>query len=81
VTTVIDTMPCYFKTLSKSARKEANCPALTLVLYCAISSPTCELSELAEVALAAVVVVATVRVVNPPPPPSGGFFPDLDQKR
>jgi len=50
-------------------------------LYCAISDPTRELSDLSEVILAAVVVGAAVGVVDPPPPPSGGFFPDLDQKR
>jgi len=50
-------------------------------LYCAISGPTCELSDLSEVILAAVVVIAAVGVVDPPPPPSGGFFPDFDQKR
>ncbi len=52
-----------------------------MVLYCAISNPTHELSDLSEVTLAAVVVIAAVGVVDPPPPPSGGFFPDLDQKR
>jgi hypothetical protein len=81
VTTVIETMSRYFKALSKSARKEANCPSLVLVLYCAISGSTRKLSELLEVTLATVVVVAAVEVVDPPPPPSGGFFPDLDQKR
>jgi len=50
-------------------------------LYCAISSPTHKLSDLSEVILAAVVLGVTVRVVDPPLPPSGGFFPDLDQKR
>ena len=53
-----------------------------MVLYCAISGLTRELSELPdERTLAAVVVVAAVGVVDPPPPPSGRFFPDLDQKR
>ncbi len=80
-TIVIETMSRLFKTLSKSARKEANCPSSVLVLYCAISGPTLELSDLSEVILAAVVVIAEVGVVDPPPPPSGGFFPDLNQKR
>jgi hypothetical protein len=43
--------------------------------------PTRELSELPDVTLAVVVVMAVVGVVDPTPPPSGGFFPDLDQKR
>ncbi len=80
MTTVIETMSRYLKALLKSARKEANCPSSVLVLYCAISGPTRELSELLEVILAVVVVVATVGVVDPPPPPSGGLFPDLDKK-
>jgi hypothetical protein len=50
-------------------------------LYCAISGPTRELSDLSEVILAAVDVGAAVEVIDPPLPPSGGFFPDLDQKR
>jgi len=33
------------------------------------------------VILAAVVVGAAVGVIDPTLPPSGGFFPDLDQKR
>jgi hypothetical protein len=70
-----------FNALSKSARKEENCPSLVLVLYCAISNPTRKLSDLPEVILATVVVVAAVGVVDPPLPPSGGFFPDLDQTR
>ena len=81
MTTVIEKMSCYFKTFSKSATKEANYPSLVLVLYCAISGPTRKLSKLPEVTLAAVVVVAAVGAVDPPPPPSGGFSPDLDQKR
>ena len=81
MTTVIETMSRYFKALSKSARKEANFLSSVLVLYCVISGPTRKLSELSEVTLAAVVVVVAVGVVNPPTPPSGGFFPDLDQKR
>ncbi len=52
-----------------------------MVLYCAISGPTRELSELPDVVLAAVVIIAAVGVIDPPPPPSGGFCPDLDQKR
>jgi len=31
--------------------------------------------------LAAVVVEVAVGVIDPPLPPSGGYFPDLDQKR
>ncbi len=54
---------------------------MVLVLYCAISGPTRELSELPDVTLAVVVVIAAVRVIDPPLPPSGGVFPDLDQKR
>jgi len=50
-------------------------------LYCAISGPTCELSDLSKVILAVVVKGAAVGVIDPPLPPSGGFFPDLDQKR
>jgi len=50
-------------------------------LYCAISGQICELSVLSEVTLAAVVEIAAAGVVDPPPSPSGGFFPDLDQKR
>jgi hypothetical protein len=74
-------MSLWFNALSKSARKEANCPSSVLVLYCAISGPTRKLSDLSEVILAAVVVGAAVGVIDPPLPPSGGFFPDLDQKR
>ena len=69
-------MDAQFIALSKSARKEANCPSSVLVLYCAISGPTRELSELPDVVLAAVVVIAAVGVIDPPLPPSGGFFPD-----
>ena len=55
---------------------------MVLVLYCAISGPTRELSDLSEVILAAVDVgAAAVGVIDPPLPPSGGFFPDVDQKR
>ena len=54
---------------------------MVLVLYCAISGPTRELSNLSEVILDAVDVGAAVGVIDPPLPPSGGFFPDLDQKR
>ena len=54
---------------------------MVLVLYCAVSGPTRELSELPDVVLAAVVIIAAVGVIDPPPPPSGRFFPDLDQKR
>jgi hypothetical protein len=50
-------------------------------LYCAIRGPTCKLSKLREVILAAVAVVAMVGITYPPPPPSGGVFPDLDKKR
>ena len=74
-------MSLWFNALSKSARKEANCPSSVLVLYCAISGPTREPSELPDVTLAAVGVIAAVGIVDPPLPPSGGFFPDLDQKR
>ena len=57
-------------------------PVLGIFLYCAISGPTRELSNLSEVILATVDVVgAAVGVIDPPLPPSGGFFPDLDQKR
>ena len=80
VTSGIETMSRYIKALSESARKEENCPSLVLVLYCAISSPTHELSELLEVTLATVVVVAAVGVVDPPPPPSGGCFPFRPEK-
>ncbi len=73
-------MSRYFKAHLKSAKKEANCPSLVLVLYCAISGPTHKLSELPEVTLAAVVEVAAVGVVDPPPPPSGGFFPFRPEK-
>ncbi len=52
-----------------------------MVLDCAISGPTRELSVLPDVTLAAVVVIAAMGVIDPPPPPSGGVFPDLDQKR
>ncbi len=52
-----------------------------MVLYCAISGPTRKLSDLSEVILAVVVVGAAVGVIDPKLPPSGGFFPDLDQKR
>ncbi len=38
-----------------------------MVLYCAISGPTRELSDLSEVILATVVVGAAVGVVDPPP--------------
>jgi len=58
-----------------------NCLSSVLVLYCAISGPTHELSDLSEVILAGVVVVAAVGVVDPPPSPSGGFVPDFNQKR
>jgi hypothetical protein len=58
-----------------------NCPFLILVLYCTISGPTRKLSVLSEVTLAAVGVIVAAGVVDPPPSPSGGFFPDLDQKR
>ena len=81
MTTVIETMSCYFKALSKSARKEANCPSSVLVLYCPISGPTRELSVLSEVTLAGVGVIVAAGVLDPLPSPSGGFFPDLDQKR
>ncbi len=81
MTRVIETMSHYFKALLKSARKEANCLSSVLVLYFAISGPIRELSELPEVTLAAGVVGADVGVIDPPPPLSGGFFPDLDQKR
>jgi hypothetical protein len=54
---------------------------LVLVLYCAISGPTRELSELTEVTLAAVVIAAKMGIKDPLLPPSGGVFPDLDQKR
>ena len=54
---------------------------LSIGLVLCDKRPTRELSELPDVTLAAVVVIAVVRVVDPPPFPSGGFFPDLDQKR
>ena len=41
-----------------------------MVLYCAISGPTRELSDLSEVILAAVVAGAAVGVIDPPLPPS-----------
>ena len=56
-------------------------PVLCIGLVRAISGPTRKLSYLSEVILATVDVGAAVGVIDPPLPPSGGFFPDVDQKR
>ncbi len=56
-------------------------PVLGICLVLCDSGPTREPSELPDVTLAAVGVIAAVGIVDPPLPPSGGFFPDLDQKR